>query len=112
MLHKLYLPCLLLAAAALSGCEDHRLEPTLPLSVTTLATGLVAPIGVETAPIGRIFVSESGTGNIDSRILLIKPDGQKHPVVKGMNWAISAKASANRCERQQIVANPSGLATA
>lgn len=52
--------------------------------MTTLVSGLVAPIGVETDDSGRLFVSEQGTGNNDGRVSEITPDGKIHPVVTGL----------------------------
>jgi hypothetical protein len=76
-----------LVAAALfaTGCQDHRII-TSPqqLTVNTLATGLVAPIGVDTDPSGRVFVTEQGTGNNDGRVSMVTPDGKVYPVITGL----------------------------
>lgn len=52
--------------------------------MTTLATGLVGVVGVETDGSGRIFVTEQGTGNNDGRVSEITPDGKVHPVITGL----------------------------
>ncbi|RYF46163.1 MAG: ScyD/ScyE family protein, partial [Cytophagaceae bacterium] len=49
-----------------------------------LATGLIAPISVETDASGRVFVAEQGTGNNDGNVSEITPDGRKHPIVTGI----------------------------
>lgn len=73
----------LLATLFITGC-DHRDQPAPPLSLTTLTTGLVGPIGVETDPSGRLWVTESGTGNNDARLMMITPaDGKAYPIVTG-----------------------------
>lgn len=85
MLYKLSLPLCLIIVALLTGCQDHSssvLNPTL--TVTTLASGLVAPIGVETDGKGRVFVSEQGTGQNDGRIVEVTPDGKVYPIVTGI----------------------------
>lgn len=74
----------LLAAGLISSCQDHQTVPAVTPVATTLATGLVAPIGVETDAAGRIFVSEQGTGQNDGRVSEITPDGQVHPIITGL----------------------------
>ncbi|GAB3702303.1 hypothetical protein GCM10027592_31580 [Spirosoma flavus] len=73
-----------LVGSLLSGCLDHRIPVTVQLSTTTLATGLVGVIGVETDASGRVFVTEQGAGNNDGRVSEITPDGVKHPVITGL----------------------------
>lgn len=85
MQYKLNLLLCLSTVALLTGCQDHLssvLNPTL--TVTTLASGLVAPIGVETDGKGRVFVSEQGTGQNDGRVVEVTPDGKVYPVVTGI----------------------------
>ncbi|UFH56379.1 ScyD/ScyE family protein [Spirosoma sp. KNUC1025] len=73
-----------LAGSLLSGCQDHQtLAPVQP-TVTTLVTGLVGVIGVETDALGRVFVSEQGTGKNDGRVSEITPDGKVHPIITGL----------------------------
>ena len=75
----------LLVGSLLSGCQDHRLNPPdVKPVLTPLATGLVAPIGVETDANGRIFVTEQGTGKNDGRVSEVTPDGKVHPVITGL----------------------------
>jgi hypothetical protein len=73
-----------LAAGFAISCQDHRDIPNVTPTATTLATGLVAPIGVETDATGRVFVSEQGTGQNDGRVSEVTPDGQTHPVITGL----------------------------
>lgn len=88
---KIVLACLTLLAlnGLLTGCDHRTLVPTPALTLTTLTTGLADPIGLETDPTGRVFVSESGTGKNDSRILLVAPDGKTYPVVTAMPSVVS-----------------------
>ena len=73
-----------LAGSLLTGCQDHRIPDPVQPTTTTLATGLVGLIGVETDASGRVFVTEQGTGNNDGRVSEITPDGKVHPVITGL----------------------------
>lgn len=85
MTQKLTVLSRLLAIIIVTGCQDHRI-PSAPITptVTTLATGLVTPIGVETDGKGRVFVTEQGTGKNDGRVSEVTPDGKVYPVVTGL----------------------------
>ncbi|WP_018619603.1 ScyD/ScyE family protein [Spirosoma luteum] len=74
----------LLVGSLLSGCQDHRITTPVQPNLTTLATGLVGLIGVETDASGRIFVTEQGTGKNDGRVSEVTPDGVVHPVITGL----------------------------
>ena len=71
-------------AILLSGCQDHRITTPVQPNLTTLATGLVGLIGVETDARGRVFVTEQGTGKNDGRVSEVTPDGVVHPVITGL----------------------------
>lgn len=64
------------------GCQDHRIPapPNPTFTTTTLATGLLTPISVETDASGRVFVAEQGTGQNDGMVSEITQDGKKHPI--------------------------------
>ncbi|MBC7568901.1 MAG: ScyD/ScyE family protein [Spirosoma sp.] len=80
----------LLTALCVTSCADHqKIVPTPTLSISPFATGLVGPIGVGIDPTGRVFVSESGTGKNDSRIMLVAADGKTYPLVTGLPSVIS-----------------------
>ena len=59
-------------------------EPEPVLKITTLASGLVAPIGLEVDKKGWVWVSESGSAKNDGTVIAITPDGKKYPVVVGL----------------------------
>ena len=85
MLYKRLILPSLVAGSLLFGCQDHRLDaPAVQLTTTTLATGLVGVIGVETDASGRVFVTEQGTGKNDGRLSEITPDGKVHPVITNL----------------------------
>lgn len=74
-----------LAGSLLSGCQDHQIStPPAQPTMTTLATGLVGVIGVETDARGRVFITEQGTGNNDGRVSEITSDGKIHPMITGL----------------------------
>ncbi|MBO0938482.1 ScyD/ScyE family protein [Fibrella sp. HMF5335] len=73
----------LLVGLFFTSC-DHVDRPLPALQVSTLTSGLVLPIGVETDPSGRLWVTESGTGKNDARLMMITPaDGKAYPIVTG-----------------------------
>lgn len=51
---------------------------------TPVAGGLLKPIGVQIDDTGNAWVAESGTGNNDARITIVKPGGDKIPVITGL----------------------------
>ena len=75
---------LFLAGSLLAGCQDHQLTAPVQPTMTTLATGLVGVIGVETDARGRIFITEQGTGKNDGRVSEITPDGKRYPIITGL----------------------------
>lgn len=75
---------LVVAAALATSCQDHQDSPAILPTITTLTSGLAAPIGVDTDATGRVFVSEQGTGQHDGRVSEITPDGQIHPLITGL----------------------------
>lgn len=84
--------CCLMASMALltifSGCkkENHPLT----LSVTTIASGLAGPMGIETDNHGNIWVTESGTDiadqngnthNDNGKVVMITRNGKKYDAI-------------------------------
>lgn len=49
-----------------------------------VASDLLNPIGVFTDDSGNVWISESGTGNADSRIQVLTPEGEIFPVLEGL----------------------------
>jgi sugar lactone lactonase YvrE len=81
---------ILLALASLlfvMGCDtfgtDETNDDDATPTVSVYAEGLTAPIGIEVDAQGRLWVGEQGTGNDDSRLSVITPDGQVHPFLAG-----------------------------
>ena len=62
-----------------AGCKKGHNGP--PLKITTVASGLVNPIGLETDKTGNIWVSETGTGNDDAKVVVIRPNGRKYDAI-------------------------------
>ena len=72
----------LLLGVLLTSCQDH-LSPSPTPSTITLATGLLAPIGVDADATGRVWVTEAGTGkNNDGRVSIIS-NGTVIPAITG-----------------------------
>ena len=84
MTYKLVALSCLLTGFLVSGCTDHRIPTSPTISMSTLATGLISPISVETDGKGRIFVTEQGTGKNDGRVSEITQDGKVYPIVTGL----------------------------
>lgn len=83
---------LMIVCAALlfvfAGCRKEHFPPTL--SVTTVASGLAGPMGIETDRHGNLWVSEGGTDtagikgnthNNDGKVILITPGGKKYDAI-------------------------------
>ncbi|MVM40869.1 ScyD/ScyE family protein [Spirosoma sp. HMF3257] len=85
MKYKLPLLSCLLSGLLITSCQDHRIPLPETVKVTTLATGLASPIGVDTDASGRIFVTEAGTGNNDGKVSMITADGKVYPVITGFD---------------------------
>ncbi|MGH7563965.1 MAG: hypothetical protein ACREK5_06045 [Gemmatimonadota bacterium] len=73
------------------ACNDDNGGPTDPIdpgpvmpTVEVVATGLLAPQGIELDDQGRLWIAEQGTGADDGRISVLTPDGQVHPVLVGL----------------------------
>ncbi|MBC8151709.1 MAG: ScyD/ScyE family protein [Bacteroidetes bacterium] len=71
----------LLAGVLLTSCQEEQDQVTASMRVTTLASGFVGPIGVETDARGRVWVSESGSGKNDGQVSMVTADGTKYPVI-------------------------------
>lgn len=69
--------CLLLATSGATSYTYAQEEPAV------VASDLLNPISVFADESGNVWVSESGTGNADSRIQVITPEGEIFPVVDG-----------------------------
>ena len=62
-----------------AGCRKDNQPPKL--TITTVATGIVNPLGIETDSYGNIWVSESETINNDGKVIVIKPNGMKYDAI-------------------------------
>lgn len=69
-----------------SGCKKEPDEPML--KITTLATGLKAPIGLEIDKNGNVWVGEGGTGQNDGKVVMITPNGKKYDVIINLESVI------------------------
>ena len=75
----LYLTCITLLLAS-AGCRKiHDYLPTL--HITTVASGLAAPMGLETDANGNIWICETGTANNDGKVVVVTPKGEMHDAI-------------------------------
>jgi hypothetical protein len=73
---------------------DELKEHPKPSQVTTFATGLIAPLGLEADAKGQLWITEAGTGlTNDGQLSLITPQGKVFPVVKGFTSVISPEGA-------------------
>ena len=73
----------LLSILFLVGCHKGHDNPTA--KVTTIATGLVLPMGLETDNAGNIWVAETGTANNDGKVVIVKPNGTKYDAIQNLS---------------------------
>lgn len=85
----------LLLLACTTGCEylpdfdEDEPKPHRP-QVTVFASGLTAPLGVESDAKGRLWVTEAGTGLADDgQLSLITPQGDVFAAVTGFPSSVS-----------------------
>ncbi|HET7117616.1 MAG TPA: ScyD/ScyE family protein [Hanamia sp.] len=71
-----------------AGCKKVNLVPHL--SITTVASGLAGPMGIETDSYGNIWVSEGGTDTLDTngsthnndgKVIVITPNGKQYDAI-------------------------------
>jgi hypothetical protein len=60
-----------------AGCKKGTEFPPTA-KVSTVATGLVAPMGIETDRKGNVWVAETGTANNDGKVVVIDPNPPKY----------------------------------
>ncbi|MEO5944585.1 MAG: ScyD/ScyE family protein [Ferruginibacter sp.] len=70
-----------------SGCIKDGHNPVFTLS--TVASGLVNPMGIETDNHGNIWVTETGTAHNDAKVVVIKPNGQKYYAIINLSSIIN-----------------------
>ncbi|MEO6915326.1 MAG: ScyD/ScyE family protein [Chitinophagaceae bacterium] len=77
----------------LASCK--KADPPEPvLRITTLASGLLAPIGVEVDKKGRVWVAEGGTTKNDGKVTMITPDGKKYTAINNLPSIINEGGEA------------------
>jgi hypothetical protein len=74
----------------LAGCKKFDQPPTV--TITTVASGLANPMGIDADNYGNLWVSEGETINNDGRVMFVKPNGQKFPAIVNLS-AFSNKQS-------------------
>ncbi|QMU30736.1 ScyD/ScyE family protein [Adhaeribacter radiodurans] len=98
MHHKITCLFLLILLISTTGCEEFydivdELKPKPPKS-KAFATGLTAPLGVESDALGQLWVTEAGTGQTnDGQLSFITPQGEVYPVVQGFTSEASPEGA-------------------
>ena len=71
----------------IGGCKKGDHTPTL--KITTVASGLANPMGLETDKYGNMWVTTTGTGNDDAKVVVIKPNGTKYDAIVNLSSFIN-----------------------
>lgn len=67
-----------------AGCKKiHDYLPTL--HITTVVSGLAAPMGLETDANGNIWVCETGTAANDGKVVVVKPGGEMYDAIVNLS---------------------------
>ncbi|MDO1450781.1 ScyD/ScyE family protein [Rhodocytophaga aerolata] len=81
-----------------TSCQ-HLLELVEPVTprepqISTYATGLTAPLGIESDAKGQLWITEAGSGlSNDGALSLITPQGEVHRVVTGFASSVSPEGA-------------------
>ncbi|QDA58929.1 ScyD/ScyE family protein [Hymenobacter jejuensis] len=90
MPHKhLLVSAFLLLTLLVTSCQNDDLGSLFPNQKTIITDDLTLPIGLSVDGKGRIWVSETGTGNNDAQISVVTQDGQVYPAFTGFASAVS-----------------------
>lgn len=70
-----------------AGCKKGHDAPEL--KITTVASGLANPMGLEVDKYGNAWVTVTGTGNDDAKVVVIKPNGTKYDAIINLSSFIN-----------------------
>jgi len=79
----IYLTCIAFLFFYSSCKKIPDYVPTL--HITTVASGLVSPMGLETDANGNIWICETGTGYNDGKVVVVKPSGEVYDAIVHMS---------------------------
>lgn len=74
-----YLTCIAVLLFSVSCNQLHDYIPKL--HITTIATGLMSPMGLETDANGNTWICETGTANNDGKVVVVSPGGEVHDAI-------------------------------
>ncbi len=60
---------------------------------STVASGFIKPAGIETDENGNVLVTETGSGANDARVVMVRPNGDKIPIITGLPSFTNARVS-------------------
>ena len=63
-----------------------------------IAKRMNAPFGVYVDKAANSWVTETGTGKNDGRVILVRPNGRKEYIVEGLPSRLDSRISANASE--------------
>lgn len=81
--------CLFCLVVLMQGCKKKNDALPPKLTVTTLAAGFESPLGLEVDKMGRVWVTETGTGHGDGSVSVINPNGQKYKAIINLKSIIT-----------------------
>src|SRR5690606_42164172 len=85
-------PLLLLILFFFAACEEDKNEPIqdpTAFTATEFVSGLKMPVGMSIAEQGQRWVADTGTGNNDAQVPMVRPSGPVHTVITGLNSAVA-----------------------
>ncbi len=85
-----WLVCCLSVFILLAGCKKWNEPPTV--TVTTVASGLINPMGIDADNYGNLWVSEGETINNDGTVMMIKPNGKKYTAIINLSAFINKQS--------------------
>jgi hypothetical protein len=84
-----------------AGCKKGAENPPTP-KVTTIASGLVAPMGIETDRSGNVWVAETGSANNDGKVVIIDPNRSNRKSSAAVYDAIINLSSIKNAESGEV----------
>lgn len=99
MRNRLSFSLLMITFLCLTGCQQlldiaEEVKPNQPPKTETFATGLVAPLGLESDAKGQLWITEAGTGQTnDGQLSVVTPQGNVYPVVTGFASSVSPEGA-------------------
>ena len=85
-----WLICCLSVFILLAGCKKWNEPPAVTLS--TFASGLMNPMGIDADNHGNVWVSQGETINNDGSVVVIKPNGKKYTAIINLSAFVNKQS--------------------